>query len=165
MTYRLEELDALDACYRVAKQYPGKIPALAARLGKNYATLQKKLAAHTETHQLSLDEFSSIIDMAVGAHCKDALLPLHALCWRHGGVFLHLPDAEIFEDEGFLAEVIHTAREQADVICKIDACLRDDGKIDARELRELEREFEEAMAAQATLLEMVRAKARRDAAR
>jgi hypothetical protein len=160
MTYRLHELDPLDACYKVAKAYPGGVPALAARMGKQAQTLQKKLMAHVESHGLTLDEFSSIVDLTAGARCPDALLPIRALCWRHGGVFLQMPDPELMEDSAFLSAVIHTAREQGDVIRRVEEALANDGKFDARELEDIEREIEEAIGAQSTLLEMVRKMAR-----
>lgn len=163
MTYRLHEMDPLDASYKLAKSYPGGVPALAARMGKGAGVLQKKLAGHVESHLLTLDEFSTIVDLSSSARCPDAMLPLHALCWRHGGAFLQLPDVESLHDEIFLLEVIHTAREQGDVIRRIQEALSDDGRISASELEDIEREVEEAISAQATLLEMVRAKARKDA--
>lgn len=163
MTYRLHEMDPLDACYKLAKSYPGGVNAIAARMGKGAGVLQKKLAGRVESHLLTLDEFSSIVDLCDGARCPDALLPLHALCWRHGGAFLQLPDAESMEDEQFLLAVINTAREQGDVIRRIQEALANDGRISQDELESIEREVEESISAQATLLEMVRAKARKDA--
>lgn len=156
MTYRLHELDTLDATYKVAKSYPGGVPALAARMEKNPGTFQKKLATRVESHQLLLEEFSLVIEMAVDARCQDATLPLRALCWRHGGVFLQMPDPELLEDGAFLSQVIHTAREQGDVIRRVEEALANDKEFDAKELEEIEIEIEEAMNAQATILEMVR---------
>lgn len=163
MTYRLHELDPLDACYKLAKSYPGGVAALAARMGKGHGVLQKKLAGHVDSHLLTLDEFSSIVDLSGSARCPDSMLPLHALCWRHGGAFIQLPDAEMIDDEDFLLEVIHTAKEQGDVIRRIQEALADDGKISGREMEDIEREVQESIAAQIVLLEMVKSKARKDA--
>lgn len=157
MTHRLERLDVIDAAYYVAKQYPGNVEALSLRLGLGAGTLRKKLGRHVETHVLTTEELSEVVDLCGQARVSDAKLPIRALCWRHGGVFIELPHIDGLADDAFLMQVIATAKEQGDVISKIEEALVSDRQIDARELRAIEKEFEEAMAAQAELLEMVRA--------
>lgn len=158
MTCRLDQLNVLDAAYGVAKRYPGGVEALAQRMQMSANVLYKKMRGSVETHHLNVDELSEIVDCAEQVRMADAKLPVRALCWRHGGVFVELPEVSGQAGDKFLLQVIHTAKEQSDVIRRIEAALANDGKVDARELRDIERDIQEAMTAQVELLEMVRAR-------
>lgn len=164
MTHRIDEMNVLDAAFMAAREYPGGIEALAARLGTYSRVLRKKLATSGETRNLTLDEFSELIDRCEEARGRSALLPMRALAWRHGGVFIRLPEPERVDSDAFLAEIIHTAREQGDVIREIEWALADDGKLDARELARVERKIHEAISAQLALLEAAKARSERDRA-
>lgn len=156
MTHRLDQMNVLDAVYKVAKGYPGGVEALSLRLGLGAGTLRKKLGRHVETHHLTVEELSEIVEMSTQVRNTDALLPIRALCWRHGGVFVPMPDTGNATGSEFLRLVIRQAKEQGDIIRKIEEALANDKQIDARELRDLEQEFEEALAASSQLLEALR---------
>ena len=52
-----------DFLYRVAHGYPGAVPALAARMGKNPTVLMHKLNPNTSTHGVMANEAEQIIDL------------------------------------------------------------------------------------------------------
>lgn len=52
-----------DYLYRIAHDYPGAVPALAARMGKNPTVLQHKLNPNTTTHGVMANEAEQIIDL------------------------------------------------------------------------------------------------------
>lgn len=53
-----------DLIYRIAHDYPGKVPALAARMGKNPTVLSHKLNPNKESHGINADEIEEIIDFS-----------------------------------------------------------------------------------------------------
>lgn len=52
-----------DHLYRIAHDYPGAVPALAARMGRNPTVLMHKLNPNNTTHLLSINEAEQIIDL------------------------------------------------------------------------------------------------------
>lgn len=52
-----------DLIYNIAHDYPGKVPALAARMGKNKTVLQHKLDPDYPSHAINADEIERIIDL------------------------------------------------------------------------------------------------------
>lgn len=53
-----------DLLYRIAHSYVGKVPALAARMGKNPTVLMHKLNPNKGSHGLNADEAELMIDFA-----------------------------------------------------------------------------------------------------
>lgn len=53
-----------DFVFRVAHGYPGKVPALAARMAKNVTTLQNKLNPNYPSHGINADEIEQILDLS-----------------------------------------------------------------------------------------------------
>ena len=51
-----------DLLYRIAHQYPGAVPALAVRMGKNQTVLQHKLNPNCSTHGINADEIEQLVD-------------------------------------------------------------------------------------------------------
>lgn len=155
MPYERFEVDPHDAIAEAVNSYPGKIPALAARLLKTPQVLRNKLSA-TPGHVLTLDEFSRIIDCLVEVNSPDAFTALHALCWRHGHIATRLPNADkdggellaavvaIFGEEGRLADDIHQALA--------------DNRIQDSELMHIEADIKRVIESLAGLLDKVRAK-------
>jgi hypothetical protein len=72
-----------DVVYRIAHDYPGGIPALAARMGKSPNVLNKKVAPDVESHHATLVDVLTIVDIAD----RDKRF-VNALCANEGGVFV-----------------------------------------------------------------------------
>lgn len=53
-----------DFLHRVGHAYPGKVPALAARMGIREKVLQNKLNPNMETHHMTEDEIELMLDFA-----------------------------------------------------------------------------------------------------
>lgn len=53
-----------DLIYRIAHDYPGKVPALAVRMGKNPTVLSHKLNPNMNSHGINADEIEQVIDFA-----------------------------------------------------------------------------------------------------
>jgi hypothetical protein len=144
-------LHPLDTLYQACRRYPGGIEALAQRLHMSYDTLRKKLRHQVETHHLAYDEeLSEILFCLDEAKVSDWDGTLHALCWRHGGLFVPLPAlADGADDEGMTEAICESVKEHAEAVAAIGESLKPDrqGKrrIDAAEFQYIERQIEEAM--------------------
>jgi hypothetical protein len=56
-------MDLLDAAYHTGHQYPGGIPALAARMGLSQNVLASKLNLNSDTHHLTLRQAQTMMDV------------------------------------------------------------------------------------------------------
>ncbi|RLK45964.1 phage regulatory CII family protein [Cupriavidus plantarum] len=152
MSYEYSDADQHEALYNVARRYPGGgIVALAAALSQRLAkritvpVLRNKLRPGINTHHITFEDLSLIIELCQEANMPDATMPLEALCWRHGLVPVALPRAG--EDLGDPAQaVIRVMKEIGDVATAVTKAA-DDGVITEAELDDIEREFIEAQAA------------------
>lgn len=153
MTCMPVPMHPLDSLYQAARQYPGGIEALAARMNMSYDTLRKKLRHQVDTHRLAYDsELSELLHCLEEANIQDWDATLHALCWRHGGLFVPLPRTpDCLGDDEITEALVASVKEHAEAIAAIGDSLRVDrsGKrrIDATELRFIEQQIEEAIGA------------------
>lgn len=83
MTCRTSQRSPNDLAYEAARAYPGGVEALAFTMGMNSGLLYKKLSPATPSHQLTINEFSEVIERCEGAGVKNALAALEALNLRH----------------------------------------------------------------------------------
>lgn len=157
MPYARDPLHPLDALYQACRAYPGGIRGLARKRQCNEATLYKKLEWRNETHRLSYEEASEILDdlQAAGVSSWDATL--HALCHRHGGVFVRLPEVgEKGAGAALQEHILRVVKEHGDVAAVLSQALADDGDIDSKEFAAFETQNAELLAAIAALGELVR---------
>lgn len=159
MTYKLDQLNPLDALYDRAKQYPGSIEALAHLMQKSPAVLYKKLERHTESHGLRFDEWEEIQRRLIAAHVPDACAPLRALAYRFGHVAIKLPEVDHVTDKELRDDLVQLFAETGDVPRVIEKALANDDRITPAELAAIEREIEEAMEKLAQVREHVRQRA------
>jgi hypothetical protein len=161
MTCEYFDSDPDDALYNLARRYPGKLPALALRLGREESMLRKQLSPSVFTHHLSPEDFIRIIELCAEVNVPGAYQPLHAMCFRLGHVAVSLPDVASSAGELF-QQILLMMRAEGDLAKNIQDSLADDGRIDRRELTEIEDHLEKCIGALATLREQVRAKHRKD---
>lgn len=86
-----------DLLYRISHDYPGGIPALAARMGKSPNVLNKKVDPRTDSHHTTLDDLITILDFADAEK-----LFTHALCANQGGVFVETGHLDVVGDMALL---------------------------------------------------------------
>ncbi len=161
MTCEYFDSDPDDALYNLARRYPGKLPALALRLGRQESVLRKQLSPAVYSHHLSPEDFIRVIELCAEANVPGAYQPLHAMCFRLEHVAVCLPAADGDAGELF-QQVLMMLRAEGDLAKNIQDSLADDGKIDRRELTEIEEHLEKCIGALATLREQVRAKHAKD---
>ena len=162
MTHRRDPLHPLDALNQSCKAFPGGIEVLALRRGVSAPTLYKKLEHRNTTHNLGYaDELSDLLYELQAAGVPDWDATLHALCHRHGGVYVRLPDlpADANGQATRLTEqILRIVKEQGDVAAVLSDALSNDGEIDDKEIKRFEEQHSEAIAALVALGEMVRSK-------
>lgn len=161
MTCEYFDSDPDDALYNLARRYPGKLPALSLRLGRQESVLRKQLSPAVYSHHLSPEDFIRVIELCAEANVPGAYQPLHAMCFRLEHVAIRLPATDSSAGELF-QQVLMMLHAEGDLAKNIQDSLSDDGKIDRREMTEIEENLEKCIGALATLREQARAKHRKD---
>ncbi|TAK97060.1 MAG: hypothetical protein EPO09_04955 [Aquabacterium sp.] len=137
--------DVDDAAYRIAHTFPGRVPALAQRMGMPASTLNKKVSLNCETHNLTLDEATQM------QACADKYDVLYAMGWSLGHVCLPMPDMDCGQVSAQLAKV---GAEVGDVFRVAQQAL-DDGNVTPNERRVISEQVAEAITALAALLKVL----------
>lgn len=152
VSYEYSDADQHEALYNVARRYPGGgIAGLAAALSQRLAkritvpVLRNKLRPGINSHHITFEDLSLIIELCQEANMPDAIVPLEALCWRHSLAVVALPKASEDLDDPAQA-VIRVMKEIGDVAAAVTKAA-EDGVITEAELDGIEREFIEAQAA------------------
>src|SRR3954462_2800009 len=94
MTRKYLDMNQHDALYKVARNYPGGIEALAQAMGISVNVLRNKLAPTIASHYPSFEEVSAVVDLCHQAGVPEAHLPLHALLTRNGMAAFVVPMPE-----------------------------------------------------------------------
>lgn len=148
-------MHAIDAVARACRHYPGGIPAIATRLGKAVATLEKELRC-APGFKLGAEDA-----LAISAMCADLSTP-HALDYANAVAEVVRADLSLIPrladaDADTVKDVSVVMRECADVVQSVvgadaDRC------ITANELREAESQASELISAVQITLAHLRAK-------
>ncbi|MFS8930967.1 phage regulatory CII family protein [Cupriavidus taiwanensis] len=151
MTYQYSDIDQHEALYNLARRYPGSIEALAYAMGRRQNktvspnVLRNKLRPGIETHFLNAEEFSLVVELCQEAGVEGAVIPLQAMCWRHGLVAMAPPPAGQASRDIF-ARLGGVSREFADLVSEATAGAAD-GRINAAERERIHKEALEVMQA------------------
>jgi hypothetical protein len=86
-----------DLVYDIAHDYPGGIPALAARMGKSANVLNKQVNPNIDTHKCSIEDLVTILDFADADKRYT-----HAVCANSGGVFVSTEHLDGISDMALL---------------------------------------------------------------
>lgn len=158
MTHKRDPLHPLDALNAACKAYPGGIELLARDRGVSPPTMYKKLEKRCDSHGIRYDdELSDLLFTLQANGVQQWDSTLHALCQRHGGVFVRLPELDDSQRGNKLTEqMLRIVKEQGEVAAVLVESLANDGRIDASEARRFEEQHAEALAAMVSLGEMVK---------
>lgn len=155
MTCKQTYMSPLDATYQIVRKYPGGVEALAARMGIAASTFYNKLRRQIDTHHLSLEEFSEILDSCEEARVPEVFAPLQALAWRHRHVVVALPDIAGVEHHQLVELICEVVTEHGQVASLIQEAIRNDQVIDSMELDGIEHEMQKAIAAMMALKQCI----------
>jgi len=154
LTYLYSDTSQHEALYNAARKFPGGIDglanALSARLGKRISpnVLRNKLRPGIDTHHITLEDFSLVLELCEEARVESALQPLDAVCWRHGRVAVEVP--EVDPNDPNPARTVCQVMAKVGAVAEAVAKAAADGVIDERELDEIEAVFFRAQAALAS---------------
>lgn len=128
-----------DFLHRVGHSYPGKVPALAARMGEREKVLQNKLNPNMDTHHMNEDDIELMLDLA-DANRRAAEFFAH----KSNCVVIPLIDAESTDME-LLDAFLNVVRDLGEFSGEFQ---RDwaDGKIDQREFNRLTKDTDDVIA-------------------
>lgn len=167
MTCEYFDSDPLGALYNLARGYPGGLPALALRLGREVSTFKKQVSPAIFSHHLSVMNFIRAVELCAEARMPGAYQPLHALCFGLGHVAVQLPDCGEDARELF-QKVLLMLREEGELAKSIQDALDEHGaggrRITKRELSDIDERIERSIAALMAVREQVRARHREDSA-
>jgi hypothetical protein len=138
-----------DAIYVAVHDYPGGAEALAPRIGVSANTLRHMADPTKQSHGWSLRRFDLLTKFA-------GTRPLEALCREHGGLFVPMGEFADGAHDKLLKRMHVLAKEFGDVPRTVEQALKRDGQISANEMKKIERELAEMVAAGASLLAVVR---------
>lgn len=163
MTYMYSDISQHEALYNAARKYPGGIDSLAVALSVRTCkrispnVLRNKLRPGIETHHVSLEEFSLILELCEEARVDGVFQPLDAMCWRHGRVAVDLPQVEGDDPtpSRTVCKVMGKIGKLADTVAKA----AEDNVITEEELGAIEAEFIRAQQALAGWHAEIRARA------
>jgi len=159
MTRKYLDMNQHDALYKVARNYPGGIEALAQGLGISANVLRNKLAPTIASHYPSFEEVSAIIDLCHRAGVSESMLPLHAMLTRHGmaAFVVPVPD-QVGSDD--LSQTVCKVMAQVGAVAEAVSDALMDGKVTEAEADLIEREFHNALSAMGEWRERIRQRAK-----
>lgn len=167
MTCEYFDSDPLGALYNLAREYPGGLPALALRLGREVSTFKKQVSPSVFSHHLSAMDFARVVELCAEARMPGAYQPLHALCFSLNHVAVQLPDCGEDARELF-QQVLLLLREEGELAKSIQDALDEGGaggrRITQREFSAIDERIERSIAALMAVHEQVRAKYEKDRA-
>lgn len=146
MTRKYLDMNQHDALYKVARNYPGGVDALAQCMGISVNVLRNKLSPTISSHYPSFEEVSTIVELCQKENMADALLPLHALLVRHGMAAFVVPQPSPAQTDDLSQTVCRVMSEVGAVAEAVSDALRD-GVVTAVEADLIEREFHAALSA------------------
>lgn len=161
MTIEYFDSDPDGALYNLARQYPGGLPAMALRLGREVSTFKKQVSPSVFSHHISAADFSRVVELCAEARMPGAYQPLHALCFGLGHVAVQLPDCGEDAQELF-QQVLLMLREEGELAKSIQGALDEHGaggrRITKRELAGIDERIARSISALMAVREQVRAK-------
>lgn len=137
------------AIYRAVHSFVGGAEALAPLMKLSPNTLRHMADPKKQTHGWSLRRFDELLALT-------GTEPLEALCQDHGGIFVPMPAVTDNAPAPLLKALHKLAREYGDVPRAVEKALKRDGQISDNELKQIDQELAELVAAGAQLLGMVR---------
>ncbi len=138
-------MNILDTIYHVAYSYPGGVPALAARMGKNPVVMNSKLNTNINTHHVNVEEAAMIADFA------DSDEIAKAFAGQRNMVCIPLVEHEGISDMELLDLFLKQEKEKGEWSAEIQTALAD-GAVDQKEMKRIQKEFMEFCTAGAELM-------------
>lgn len=138
-----------DAAYATAHDYPGGTPSLAPRLNLSGAMLRNKVNPNDATHHLTLAEAMRMQSLT------DDHRILHAMADELGYVCIRLPDHGA-SDMALLDSFMAITKELGEFASEFQKDWAD-GRIDAKEIDRLRKEFYEPQQSAAAFMGMIEA--------
>lgn len=138
-------MSIVDVCYRVAHNYPGGVPALAARMNISKQVLLNKLNVNNDTHHLTVEQAAEIADFA---DCDEIA---KAFAERRNMVCIPVTQHQGASNMELIDLIIEMEKEKADLLVLIKQAMAD-GVMDPIEFRRIKKKYLELSAAIAELI-------------
>lgn len=169
MTRARSETNMHEALYKIACDYPtipgtgvSGVKALAQIMGMSVNTLRNKLSPDIDTHKVSFEEASAIMELCHQAGMPDAFAPLEAMNWRHG--FVAFPEVEFSEtaDDSIYRATAEVTQHFGEVVGAMNEAMQNNS-IGPKELEKIESRFRRMTSRCFGWIARIRGRAKKDA--
>jgi hypothetical protein len=137
-----------DFLYRHAHRYPGKVPAIAARMKKNPTVLQHKLNPNNTTHGINADEIEEMLDFTDGN-----MAAAEHFAAKVGAVVVRLTGTPMSDME-LLDEFLSAVRELGEFSSVFQNSFAD-GRITPEEFKKIKKEAQDVQRQLATCVQRI----------
>jgi NAD-dependent DNA ligase len=166
VTLRYMQMDQHHALYTIvrkyARMYPKKgLTEFAQQLGTTVNVIRNKVRPTIDTHHVTSEDESRIMEICQAAGIEDALAPLKAKNLRHGMYAFPIPHVGALTDETLMQTLCRAMKEFGELSAAAAAAIAD-GKVTLVELDGIKKEAEEALAAIGELEGRLRERAQQD---
>ena len=131
-------MNILDAVRQLAKGYPGKLEAMALRLGKSDSTLRKEISS-ISGYKLGFEDVEEMTHFAIEANQPNALIVVTTFAATFGQMLVPLPDADLLAGNNCMLRLADTAKEYSE-LCRETAGDLADGKVSDNEMLRINRQ-------------------------
>ena len=138
-------MNLLDAARDLARNYPGRLAAMAQRLGKQPDTLRHETAG-APMYKLGIEDAQEMTLFALEVKQPNALGILNAFAANCGCMVLPMPQVLNLSGSECMRGLGETAHEFAELCTEVAESMQD-GKISDNELKKIEHETSQLMAA------------------
>lgn len=145
-------MDSIDALKLMIRQYPGGLPVLALRIGKNEETLRKELSGDAK-FKLGHRDCMAISDLCTEAQSGDCYAFVNSIAVGAGRL-IELPVRDMAERKCLRTSALDMLKECSDTLTAINVGLADDN-ISANDRKEIKREAMEMVGKAQAVLRLV----------
>lgn len=122
-----------DIAYHLAHDYPGGVPALAARMGKNPTVLMHKLNPNNTTHHLTAHELDALDDITGSTRVAEYF------AHKHQCYLVRMQMADGLDESALMDAFLDVTREWGAFCTEFQAAYAD-GKITKQEYKRLKKQ-------------------------
>lgn len=148
-------MDSIDALKLMTRQFPGGLPVVALRIGKNEETLRKELSGDAK-FKLGHRDCMAISDLCIEAQSPDCYAFVNAIAGG-AGQMIALPVRDMADESCIRTDMAGMLKECSDVFGAITEALSDGGICD-NDMKRITREVGEMFGKAQSVLQQARAK-------
>ncbi len=153
-------MNLLDAARQLVRGYPGRVDAMAQRLGKNPGTLRHEVAG-APTYKLGAEDLEEMTLLALEVRQPNALVAVATLAANCGQMLVPLPQLAADLDDDCMRQLTEAVKDFGQLCTEVSADLVD-GRISDNELARIDADSSQLIARLGLLREALARRNRED---